>query len=189
MRVTPFGEDGWLVAADDPIALAAAIDATDLADVVPGADCVLLRGNPQVVARVIADLPEELATPVLTSVVTLQVTWDGPDLAEVARTAGMSNTALVEVMRNTTFKVAFCGFSPGFGYMTGLPRPLHVPPPSPAPVLSTRGQRGDRSRLLRGVPHRIPGGWHLLGTSTTALFDPCCDPPALLGPGTIVRFA
>ena len=31
----------------------------------------------------------------LTSVVTLQVTWDGPDLAEVARTAGMSNTALV----------------------------------------------------------------------------------------------
>jgi KipI family sensor histidine kinase inhibitor len=189
MRVTPFGEDGWLVAADDPIALAAAIDATDLADVVPGADCVLLRGNPQVVARVIADLPEELATPVLTSVVTLQVTWDGPDLAEVARMAGMSNTALVEVMRSTTFKVAFCGFSPGFGYMTGLPRPLHVPrrarPRSSVPAGSVAIAAG----YCAVYPTESPGGWHLLGTSTTALFDPCCDPPALLGPGTIVRFA
>ena len=93
-------------------------------------------------------------------------------------------------MRNTTFKVAFCGFSPGFGYADRTAATPACAPPSPAPVLQyPRAAWRSCSRLLRGVPHRIPGGWHLLGTSTAALFDPCCDPPALLGPGTIVRFA
>ncbi|NEA47008.1 carboxyltransferase domain-containing protein, partial [Streptomyces sp. SID10815] len=27
----------------------------------------------------------------------------------------------------TEFRVAFCGFAPGFGYLTGLPERCHVP--------------------------------------------------------------
>ncbi len=189
MKVTPFGEDGWLVDTDDPVALAAAIDATVLTDVVPGADCVLLRGDPQIVARVVADLPEELATPEPSSVVTLHVTWDGPDLAEVARAAGMSTTAVVAVMRGSTFRVAFCGFSPGFGYMTGLPGSLHVPRRArPRPSVPA-GSVAIAAGYCAVYPTDSPGGWHLLGTSTAALFDPRSDPPALLSPGTTVRFA
>jgi KipI family sensor histidine kinase inhibitor len=188
VKVTPFGEDGWLVDTDDPVALAAAIDATDLTDVVPGADCVLLRGSSQVVSRVVADLPEELARPVATSVVCLHVTWDGPDLAEVARAAGMSTTAVVDIMRGTTFRVAFCGFSPGFAYMTGLPGFLHVPrrarPRSSVPTGSVAIAAG----YCAVYPTDSPGGWHLLGTATATLFDPSSDPPALLSPGTQVRF-
>jgi len=33
-----------------------------------------------------------------------------------------------------------------------------------------------------------PGGWHLLGTTSTRIWDVDRDPPALLEPGTDVRF-
>jgi inhibitor of KinA len=37
-------------------------------------------------------------------------------------------------------------------------------------------------------PLDTPGGWHLLGRTDLALFDPRRDPPALLGVGDTVRF-
>ncbi|HSM50236.1 MAG TPA: carboxyltransferase domain-containing protein, partial [Thermoanaerobaculia bacterium] len=33
-----------------------------------------------------------------------------------------------------------------------------------------------------------PGGWHLLGRTAAALFDPHREPPALLAAGDRVRF-
>ncbi len=38
-------------------------------------------------------------------------------------------------------------------------------------------------------PFASPGGWHLIGHSEAVLFDPDAQPPALLTPGTRVRFA
>ncbi len=37
-------------------------------------------------------------------------------------------------------------------------------------------------------PRSSPGGWQLLGTTDAALWDVERDPPALLAPGTTVRF-
>ena len=37
-------------------------------------------------------------------------------------------------------------------------------------------------------PRSSPGGWHLLGTADAVLFDTGREPPALLAPGTFVRF-
>ena len=37
-------------------------------------------------------------------------------------------------------------------------------------------------------PHSSPGGWNLLGRTDAVLFDVERDPPALLEPGTRVRF-
>ena len=37
-------------------------------------------------------------------------------------------------------------------------------------------------------PLDTPGGWHLLGRTDLAFFDPQRDPPALLGVGDTVRF-
>src|SRR5262249_10248030 len=34
----------------------------------------------------------------------------------------------------------------------------------------------------------MPGGWRLIGRTTTALFDPDASPPGLLSPGDLVRF-
>jgi len=37
-------------------------------------------------------------------------------------------------------------------------------------------------------PRDSPGGWRLLGSTPTAMFDPAREPPALLAPGDRVRF-
>ena len=37
-------------------------------------------------------------------------------------------------------------------------------------------------------PRSSPGGWQLLGTTDAVLWDVDRDPPALLVPGTTVRF-
>jgi KipI family sensor histidine kinase inhibitor len=37
-------------------------------------------------------------------------------------------------------------------------------------------------------PAVTPGGWHLIGRTDLAAWDPRRDPPALLAPGDRVRF-
>jgi allophanate hydrolase subunit 1 len=43
-------------------------------------------------------------------------------------------------------------------------------------------------RYTSVYPHESPGGWHLLGRTTMAMWDLERQPPALLVPGTHVRF-
>ncbi len=52
---------------------------------------------------------------------TVPVTYDGPDLPEVAQLTGLTVDEVVALHTSADLTVAFCGFSPGFGYLTGLP--------------------------------------------------------------------
>ena len=119
--------------------------------------------------------------------VQLDVVFDGPDLAEVAERAGRPVAAVVEELTGTELEVAFGGFAPGFGYLTGLPPHLQVP-----------RRRTPRTRVPAGsvalagpyagvYPQTSPGGWQLVGRTDAVLFDVDRDPPALLSPGTRVR--
>jgi KipI family sensor histidine kinase inhibitor len=188
MRVTRYGQDGWLIHTHDPVGLAARIDATHLEDVVPGADCVLVRGTETAMRTSLVSLRAPSATAVHRSVVALEVTWDGADLDEVARTSGLGVNQVVSLMQQTTFTVAFCGFVPGFGYLTGLPEQLHLPRRDrPRPSVAA-GSIAIAAGYCAVYPTSSPGGWHLLGTSAAVLFDATREHPALLSPGTQVRF-
>ncbi len=86
------------------------------------------------------------------------------------------------------WQVAFGGFVPGFGYLVGGDPRLHVPrrasprPSVPAGSVALAG-------VFTGVyPRSSPGGWQLIGTTDAVLWDPSRVPPALLAPGTTVRF-
>jgi allophanate hydrolase subunit 1 len=43
-------------------------------------------------------------------------------------------------------------------------------------------------RFTAVYPRESPGGWRLLGRTALALWDAAREPPALLAPGTRVRF-
>src|SRR5699024_2588321 len=58
-------------------------------------------------------------------------------------------------------------------------------PPTAVPVAAV----GLASRYCGIYPRSSPGGWQLIGRSDAPLFDPDREPPALLTPGTRVRFA
>ncbi|MEW6271056.1 MAG: 5-oxoprolinase subunit PxpB [Thermodesulfobacteriota bacterium] len=118
----------------------------------------------------------------------IPVRYDGEDLAEVARHAGLSVEEAVARHAAAEYRVAFVGFQAGFAYLAGLPRELHVPrraSPRPRVPLGSVAIGGEWTGIY---PSPTPGGWNLVGTTDVPLFVPDAEPPALLQPGDRVRF-
>jgi len=120
--------------------------------------------------------------------VTFDIVFDGPDLADVAARTARSPQELVGVLTTVELSVAFTGFAPGFGYLTGLPPDLHVPRRGTPRTRVPAGSLGLAGPYAGIYPRASPGGWQLVGRTDAVLFDVERDPPALLRPGTRVRF-
>ena len=199
MRVVPYGERAVLAEPGDldgVLALQRALAATALDGVeewVPAATTVLVRFDPSrtSVARLtdaLRALPPVEATAVVGALVDVPVVYDGADLDDVAALAGCSRGDVIARHTAPTYTVAFCGFTPGFGYLVGGDPSLAV-----GRLASPRTRVPAGSVALADVftgvyPTATPGGWRLLGRTSLALWDPARDPPALLAPGARVRF-
>ena len=119
---------------------------------------------------------------------TIDVVYDGEDLAEVADLTGLSIEAVVEAHTSSPWTAAFGGFAPGFAYLAnGDPR-LRVPrreqPRTAVPGASV-AIAGEFSAVY---PRASPGGWRLIGRTNAVMWDLERDPAALLSPGDSVRF-
>ncbi len=158
-------------------------------EIVPGARTVLLDGvaNPEATAALIGGWPPPVdAASGPAGVVEIPTVYDGEDLARVAGYWGLSTEDVVNLHTGTGFEVAFCGFAPGFGYLTGLPRTVpRLATPRPRVPAGSVGLAGPYTGVY---PSASPGGWQLIGRTDLALFDVDRQPPALLSPGTRVRF-
>jgi KipI family sensor histidine kinase inhibitor len=198
IRVLPYGDRALLAEVADPatvVALHAALQRSPLPgqrELVPAARTVLVvLDRPPV--DVDADRLRRLA---LTDsgrdtdgrALELPVVFDGPDLDEVARSTGRSVASLVETLAGTELTVAFGGFAPGFGYLTGLPTDLSVPRRATPRTRVPAGSVGLAGPFAGIYPRASPGGWQLIGRTDVVLFDVDRNPPALLTPGTRVRF-
>lgn len=118
----------------------------------------------------------------------IPVRYDGPDLAEVAALWGVSVEAAVRIHTSAEFRVAFCGFAPGFGYLTGLDERYGVPRRATPRTAVPAGSVALGGPYTGVYPRSSPGGWQLIGTTDVVLWDTGREPAALLAPGTRVRF-
>ena len=169
--------------------LAAAIRGAlpEVHEVVPGLDSVMvLDPRDDLVARVSAVLERDIPATVTTRH-ELKIVLDGPDLAEVLAVTGLSRAEL-ETALEATLTVAAIGFSPGFGYLTGLAGPLADlgRRPTPRPRVPA-GSLAVAAGMVAIYPHATPGGWWLLGRSSATLFDLDRQVPGLLAAGDEVR--
>jgi KipI family sensor histidine kinase inhibitor len=122
------------------------------------------------------------------AVVEIDVVYDGADLDEVAATTGLTVDKVMAAHADTVFTVAFCGFAPGFAYLTGLPPELHLPRRSSPRTRVPEGAVAIADEFSAVYPRSSPGGWHLLGRTEARLWDLARDVPGLLQPGDRVRF-
>ncbi|MET8201631.1 5-oxoprolinase subunit B family protein [Micromonospora taraxaci] len=173
-------------------------------EIVPAASTVLLDGLPDPTATAeqltrwagdvaaatnrpaAADAVARTADRAATEVV-VPVCFDGPDLPTVAEHWNVDVPAVLRRLTDTRFRVAFCGFAPGFPYLTGLPAELALPrlaTPRPRVPAGSVALAGPYAGIYPGAS---PGGWQLVGSTELVLFDVDADPPARLGPGTSVR--
>ncbi len=111
-----------------------------------------------------------------------------PDLADLAAARGLSEREVIDLHSRAEYTVAFVGFSPGFGYLTGLPKALETPRLDVPRTRVPAGSVGIAGAQTGVYPHSTPGGWRLIGRTPITLFDPQRLPPSLLVIGERVRF-
>jgi KipI family sensor histidine kinase inhibitor len=186
------GTDALLVEVDSLTEVAAVRavlqELEGIEELVPAARTVLVKGALQQVRDALKDVdltkapkthPREIAIPVI---------YDGPDLDLVAQTAGATADEVVKLHTEATYEVAFCGFAPGFAYLTGLPEALQQPRLDSPRTKVPQGSVGIAGEFTAAYPRATPGGWRLIGRTEITLFDPVADTPALMQPGDLVRF-
>ncbi len=199
MKLLPYGEDAIIVDLPDlahVVGLAAAMRTEALAgvvDVVPGARSVLVRfdataTDAATLVEAVRAMPYEPGLHGDAGLVEVPVRYDGEDLGWVAEHAGLTLDEVVARHSGREYVVAFCGFAPGFGYCAGGDPALHVPrlaSPRPRVPAGAVGLAGEWTAVY---PRSSPGGWRLIGRTSLSMWDSTRDQPALLSPGTRVRF-
>ncbi|MFF4651546.1 allophanate hydrolase subunit 1 [Streptomyces sp. NPDC001380] len=160
------------------------------AEIVPAACTVLLDGLADA-AALAAELTGWRVPPAGTGggpLLEVRTVYDGADLAEVAALWGVAVEEAVRIHSSVEYRVAFCGFAPGFGYLTGLPERWSVPRRATPRTSVPAGSVAVAGPYTGVYPQASPGGWRLLGRTGLRLWDPGRQPAALLAPGTRVRF-
>lgn len=129
--------------------------------------------------------------------VTIDVIYDGEDLASTAEHLSISTEELINRHTSQAWMAAFGGFAPGFTYCVpadastsegaenfewNVPRRANPRTAVPAGAV---GLAGEFSAVY---PRQSPGGWQLLGHTKTPMWNPSAEHPALLNPGDIVRY-
>lgn len=199
VRAMPAGTSAVLIELDSleqVIGLDAALRSTPptgMVDLVPAARTVLVVFDPAATTaeRVAADVAgrqitsvEERAGPL----VDVPVVYDGEDLAEVAELSGLTEEEVIARHLRSEYRVAFCGFAPGFAYIVGGDPALRVPRRRNPRTAVPAGSVALADEFTGVYPREMPGGWQLIGRTDAVLWDLDRNPPALLPPGTRVRF-
>lgn len=167
----------------------------EVEDVIPadGSLLVVLRSGQGVSAA----LRATLATPVMrpsSLTGTLHVVsaefgaGAGPDLPELAARAHMDESTYISNLAAVEYRVEFLGFQPGFPYLSGLPDALQAPRRKTPRVSVAAGSLAIGGRYMGIYPGEGPGGWQIIGRTSSSLFDVHRDPPTLFLPGDHIRF-
>jgi KipI family sensor histidine kinase inhibitor len=194
VQIRRVGRDSLLLELDDAQQSLAVYDearrrGVEATEIVPAARTVLFEG-----VRHLDALADEIGQWSIGSghrpgrLVEVPTVYDGEDLDAVAELWGMSRDDVVETHTATEFRVAFCGFAPGFAYCTGLSEERAVPRRSSPRSRVPAGSVGLAGSYTGVYPSASPGGWQLIGRTELVLWDIDRDPPATLVPGTRVRF-
>ncbi|MDO5494676.1 MAG: carboxyltransferase domain-containing protein, partial [bacterium] len=197
-RILPCGDLAFIVELDDlddVIALHAALTADPQpgqTDVVAAAKTVLVKAVSPVaadrLARHVRDLEVTAAADRDSTLVEIDVLYDGEDLDDVAELLGLSRDGVIEAHTGQIWTAAFGGFAPGFTYCVGENDSLNVPrretPRTAVPAKSV-AIAGHFSAVY---PKQSPGGWQLLGRTHTQMWDGNAEKPAYVAPGNRVQY-
>ena len=210
--IVPLGEQAWTVVMGNAVdrmlhqrvtALAARIAAAripGLVEIVPAyaAVTVFFEGDAEEIRRRLVGLshPERRESgdsprdphEAISSLHVIPVRYNGPDLAHVASETGLTPDQVIQRHTGREYLVYLLGFVPGFGYLGDLDPSLVLPRRATPRSRVPAGSVAIAGAQTAVYPLTTPGGWHLLGTTTTVMFDPAREPAALLKAGDRVRF-
>ena len=127
--------------------------------------------------------PEDTADEVI-----IPVRYDGADLDDVARLLDISAEEVIARHTGRVWRCRFIGFTAGFGYLESPGSGLSVPRRQQSRTAVPPGSVALADGYSAVYPRRAPGGWQLIGSTEVPMWDLDRPRPALLSPGTRVRF-
>jgi KipI family sensor histidine kinase inhibitor len=163
---------------------------------VPGAVTIYLESTSVTIDALIAAAEESLrltsraasSDAAILRTHTIDVTYDGADLGNVASLTGLPVDDVIEIHSTSLYTVAFLGFSRSFPYLAGLDPRIIVPRLASPRTSVPAGSVGIGAGYTGIYPMSSPGGWQLLGHTDAQLFDETSDPPSFLATGDRVKF-
>ncbi|MHA3723142.1 5-oxoprolinase subunit B/C family protein [Leucobacter sp. HY1910] len=120
--------------------------------------------------------------------VTIDVVYDGEDLALAAALVGVSGEALAAAHTNVSWRAAFGGFAPGFMYLTADNWPYRLPRLDAPRARVEAGAVALAGEFSAVYPAASPGGWQLIGRTAAPMWELERAEPALVRPGDTVEF-
>ncbi len=201
MKILRYGERAVLLEVgaarvNDYAAAIEQLDDHDVVSIVPAAETVLVQARH---SSAIGGLSFRLETieplqreEYVTDPVVIDVRYDGADLEWVAVESGLGIDGVISAHSEVAYRVQFCGFSPGFAYLSGLDPLLQLPRRASPRTRIPAGSLAIAGPYTAVYPTASPGGWHLLGSTDAVLFDAGRFErgvsPSLLQPGQTIRF-
>jgi inhibitor of KinA len=186
---------------DRCIAVAAALEASALAgvrDIVPSYNAVTVHFDPLTIDRhvlaaeidrVVAHAPPRDARDERR--IEIPVSYGGvagPDLSAVAAFAKCSEADVIQMHSAARYRVYMLGFLPGFAYMGAVDRRIAMPRLDTPRARVAGGSVGIAGEQTGIYPCDAPGGWRIIGRTTSRMFDAAKPQPFLLKAGDYVTF-
>lgn len=112
----------------------------------------------------------------------------GEDLTALAAHHRMTEVSVIDAHTTAMFRVYMIGFAPGFAYLGGLPDRLATPRRieprmwTPAGSVAIGGAQASIASVAG------PSGWHMIGRTPYASFDPNREPVFLFQAGDEIQF-
>ncbi|WP_104088579.1 urea amidolyase family protein [Cryobacterium sp. N19] len=160
-------------------------------DVVAAAETVLVTADSATAARSFAARLRAIKPRAIQAgndgLVTIDVIYDGDDLAEVGELTGLSQGGVIAAHTGQLWTAAFGGFAPGFAYLVSDDR-LRVSRRATPRKAVPAGAVALADGYSAVYPRVSPGGWQLIGRTDAALWNLDRDQPALVQPGNRVQF-
>ncbi|EKT82405.1 allophanate hydrolase subunit 1 [Rhodococcus opacus M213] len=203
IRILPAGNRGLLVELESEpfvVSLTERLRRTPVPgveDVLPAARTVLVTTTPRTdldeVRRALRTMTvgleaHEDSRTTESEPVTIPVRYDGADLTDVADHLRMSREDVIAAHTAASWRCVFIGFAPGFAYLSCGDDRLTVPRRAQSRTVVPAGSVALAGGYGAVYPRSSPGGWQIIGTTDSPMWNLDANPPALLQPGRRVRF-
>ncbi len=123
------------------------------------------------------------------NIVEIPVCYDvefGIDLEMVAAKTKLSHQQIIDTHTAQPYLVYMLGFAPGFMYLGGLHKKLHMPRKETPRLKVSAGSVGLADQQTGIYPLETPGGWQIIGRTPLQLFTK--EQPSLVSMGDYVQF-
>jgi len=112
----------------------------------------------------------------------------GPDLEFASNYLKISKEEIISIHTKTIYNVYMLGFLPGFCYLGGLDKRIHLPRLDSPRLKIKKGSVGIANNQTGIYPQDSPGGWRIIGKTDINIFDINRQDKSLVLPGDKIRF-